>query len=154
MQIKITRVTSTKPSKSTNTLPPAWQFSLSWGGASDEEGHRAPGWHNDQAARDARNSPQTARVQRDALLASFLLASPPPKTMRGVELSALSTPSPRVQLCCRGDNAKNSHRTWHRRHGQASPSPFGLGDIAGAGPHGPDALLLIPLKLRDCNTLI
>jgi len=30
-----------------------------------------------------------------------------------------------------------------------SPSPFRLGDIAGAGPHGPDALLLIPLKLRD-----
>ena len=24
-----------------------------------------------------------------------------------------------------------------------------LGDIAGAGPHGPNALLLIPLKLRD-----
>ena len=35
----------------------------------------------------ARSSPQTARVQRDALLASFLLASPPPKTLRGVKLA-------------------------------------------------------------------
>ena len=33
----------------------------------------------------ARSSPQTTRVRRDALLASFLLASPPPKTLRGVE---------------------------------------------------------------------
>ena len=48
----------------------------------------------------ARSSPQTARVQRDALLASFLLASPPPKTMRGVELadSTLRTVSPRATL--------------------------------------------------------
>ena len=48
----------------------------------------------------ARSSPQTARVQRDALLASFLLASPPPKTMRGVELadSTLHTVSPRATL--------------------------------------------------------
>ena len=48
----------------------------------------------------ARNSPQTAQVQRDALLASFLLASPPPKTMRGVELadSTLHTVSPRATL--------------------------------------------------------
>jgi len=44
---------------------------------------------------------------------------------------------------------KNSHQTWHQCHGQASPSPFRLGDIAGAGPHGSDALLLVPLKLRD-----
>ena len=35
----------------------------------------------------ARNSPQTARVQRDALLASFLLASPPSKTLWGVKLA-------------------------------------------------------------------
>jgi len=35
----------------------------------------------------ARSSPQTAQVQRDALLASFLLASPPPKTLRGVKLA-------------------------------------------------------------------
>ena len=50
--------------------------------------------------RIARSSPQTARVQQDALLASFLLASPPPKTMRGVELadSTLHTVSPRATL--------------------------------------------------------
>jgi len=48
----------------------------------------------------ARSSPQTARVQRDALLASFLLASPPPKTLRGVKLadSTLHTVSPRATL--------------------------------------------------------
>ena len=47
-----------------------------------------------------RSSPQTARVQRDALLASFLLASPPPKTLRGVKLadSTLHTISPRATL--------------------------------------------------------
>ena len=67
---RLQRDTGSKPSKSTNTLPPAWQFSLSWGGASAGEEHRVLGWHGGQAARDARNSPQTARVQRDALLAS------------------------------------------------------------------------------------
>ena len=48
----------------------------------------------------ARSSPQTARVQRGALLASFLLASPPPKTLRGVKLadSTLHTISPRATL--------------------------------------------------------
>ena len=48
----------------------------------------------------ARSSPQTARVQRDALLASFLLGSPPPKTVRGVKLadSTLHTISPRATL--------------------------------------------------------
>ena len=96
-----------EPSKGTNTLPPAWQFSLSWGGASDEEKHRAPGWRDGQAARDARNSPQAARVQRDALLASFLLASPPPKTMQGGSWwTAPSVPSPREQPCCRGERCE------------------------------------------------
>ena len=48
----------------------------------------------------ARSSPQTARVQQDALLASFLLVSPPPKTLRGVKLadSTLHTISPRATL--------------------------------------------------------
>ena len=51
-----------------------------------------------------RSSPQTARVQRDALLASFLLASPPPKTLRGVKLadSTLHTISPRATLSLGG----------------------------------------------------
>src|SRR6185437_4475549 len=98
----------------------------------------------------ARNSPQTARVQRDALLASFLLASPPPKIMRGVELadSTLHTVSPRVTLSP-GGRCEEQPPNLAQRHGQASPSPFRLGDIAEAGPHGPYALLLIPLKLRD-----
>ena len=52
----------------------------------------------------ARSSPQTAQVQRDALLASFLLASPPPKTLRGVNLadSTLCPISPGATLSPRG----------------------------------------------------
>ena len=53
----------------------------------------------------ARSSPQTARVWRDALLASFLLASPPPKTLRrGVKLacSTLCTISPGAMFSPRG----------------------------------------------------
>ena len=48
----------------------------------------------------ARSSPQTTWVRRDALLASFLLASPPPKTLRGVKLagSTLDAGSPRATL--------------------------------------------------------
>ena len=53
----------------------------------------------------ARSSPQTARVRRDALLASFLLASPPPKTLRGegkLGDSTLCTISSRAMLSPRG----------------------------------------------------
>ena len=52
----------------------------------------------------ARSSPQTAQVRRDALLASFLLASPPLKTLRGDKLadSTLCTTSPRATLSPRG----------------------------------------------------
>ena len=52
----------------------------------------------------ARSNPQTARVRWDALLASFLLVSPPPKTLRGVKLadSTLCTISPRATLSPRG----------------------------------------------------
>ena len=52
----------------------------------------------------ARSSPQTTRVRRDALLASFLLASPPPKTLWGVKLadSTLCPISPRATLSPRG----------------------------------------------------
>ena len=56
---------------------------------------------------------------------------------------------PESNLVAGGDDAKNSRQTWRQRHSQAYPSPFRLGDIAGAGPHGSDALLLIPLKLRE-----
>ena len=52
----------------------------------------------------AKSSPQTTRVLRDALLASFLLASPPPKTLRGVKLAdnTLYTTSPKATLSLRG----------------------------------------------------
>ena len=51
-----------------------------------------------------RSNPQTARVRRDALLTSFLLAFPPSKTLRGVKLadSTLCTTSPRATLSPRG----------------------------------------------------
>ena len=54
--------------------------------------------------RIARSSPQTTRVRQDALLASFLLASPPPKTLRGVKLadSTLYPISSRATLSPRG----------------------------------------------------
>ena len=91
---RLQRVTGSKPSKSTNTLPPTWQFSLSWGAASANEEPRVLGRQRNQAA----------RVQRDALLASFLLGSPPPKTLRGVKLadSTLCTISLGATLSPRG----------------------------------------------------
>ena len=54
--------------------------------------------------RIARSSPQTTQVRWDALLASFLLVSPPPKTLRGVKLadSTLCPISPRATLSPRG----------------------------------------------------
>ena len=99
----------------------------------------------------ARSSPQTARVRRDALLASFLLASPPPKTLQWGQAGGqhpLHNP-PESDVVAKRDDAKSGHQTWRRRHGQASQRPFRLRDIAEAGPHGPDVLLLIPSKLRD-----
>ena len=52
----------------------------------------------------ARSSLQTAQVRWDALLASFLLVSPPPKTLRGVKLadSTLCPISLRAMLSPRG----------------------------------------------------
>ena len=52
----------------------------------------------------ARSSPHTAQVRRDALLASFLLASPPPKTLRGVKVAdnTLYPISPGATLSPRG----------------------------------------------------
>ena len=52
----------------------------------------------------ARSSSQTAQVRRDALLASFLLASPPTKTLQGVKLadSTLCPISPGSTLSPRG----------------------------------------------------
>ena len=52
----------------------------------------------------ARSSPQTAQVRRDTLLASFLLAPPPLKTLRGIKLvdSTLCPISLRATLSPRG----------------------------------------------------
>ena len=54
---RLQRVTGLKPSKSTNALPPAWQFSLSWGGVNADEEHRVLGRHYGQAARDCEEQP-------------------------------------------------------------------------------------------------
>ena len=61
----------------------------------------------------ARSSPQTARVQRDALLASFLLASPPPKTLQGGQAGGHHPPHhlPESDIVARRDDAKNGHQT-------------------------------------------
>ena len=56
---------------------------------------------------------------------------------------------PESDVVAKREDAKNSHQTWRRRHGQVSQRPFRLRDIAEAGPLGPNVLLLIPLKLRD-----
>ena len=56
---------------------------------------------------------------------------------------------PESGVVAQRDDAKNDHQTWRRCHGQASQHPFRLRDIAEAGPHRPNVLLLIPLKLRD-----
>ena len=99
----------------------------------------------------ARSSPQTAQVQRDALLASFLLASPPPKTLRGGQAGRQHPLHhlPESDVVTKRDDAKNGHQTWRRCHGQASQRPFRLRNIAEAGLHRPNVLLLIPLKPRD-----
>ena len=63
----------------------------------------------------ARSSPQTARVRRDVLLASFLLASPPPKTVRGGQAGGQHPLHhlPESNLVAGGDDAENNHQTWH-----------------------------------------
>ena len=79
----------------------------------------------------ARSSLQTARVRRDALLASFLLPSPPPKTLRGGHAGGQHPLHhlPESDVVAKRDDAKNGHQTWRRRHGQASQRPFRLRDI-------------------------
>ena len=97
---RLQRITGSKPSKSTNTLPPAWQFSLSWGGASADEEHRVLGQHHNQAAQDCEEQPPDRTGPSGCPPPSFLLASPPPKTLRGVKLadSTLCTISPGATL--------------------------------------------------------
>jgi hypothetical protein len=132
-------------------LPPAWQFSLSWGGVSDEKKHRAPGWRDGQAARDCEEQPPDRTGPAGCPPRKLSSSISSTKDHAGGRAGGQHPPHclPESNLVARGDGAKNSHQTWHQRHGQASPSPFRQGDIAEAGPHGPSALLLIPLKLRD-----
>ena len=63
----------------------------------------------------ARSSPQTARVRWDALLTSFLLASPPPKTPRGERGQAGGQHPlhhlPESDVVAKRDDAKNGHQT-------------------------------------------
>ena len=52
-------------------------------------------------------------------------------------------------LVAKRNDAKTSDKAWRRRQARAPRHPFRLRDITEADPHGPDVLLLIPLKLRD-----
>ena len=123
-------------------MPPAWQFSLSWGGASADEEHRVLSRHHGQAARAYEEQPPDRMDQ----------VSPPPKTLPGGGQAGGQHPLhhlPGSDVVAKRDNAKNGHQTWRRHRGQASQRPFRLRDIAEAGPLWPSVLLLIPLKPRD-----
>ena len=132
-------------------MPPAWQFSLSWGGASADEVHRVLGRHYGQAARDCEEQPLDrtgpAGCPSRKLSSSFSSTEDFTGGQAGGQHPLRHIPE--SDIVAKRDDAKNGHQTWHRRHGQASQRPFRLRDIAEAGPHGPNALLLIPLKLRD-----
>ena len=96
----------------------------------------------------ARSSPQKARVRRDALLASFLLASPPPKTLRGVKLanSALNATSPRATLSPTGTMRRTATKPGADVIPVAPHHPYKLEDTIEAGPCGPYVLLLCRLS--------
>ena len=87
----------------------------------------------------ARSSPQIAQVRWDALLASFLLASPPPKTLRGVKLadSTLDTASPRATLSPTGTMRRAATKPGADVMPRTPRHLCKLEDIAEAGPHGP-----------------
>ena len=63
--------------------------------------------------------------------------------------TAPSAPSPREQPCRRGGRCEKRPPDLAPAPWSGVSTPFRLGDIAGAGRHGPNALLLIPLDLRD-----
>jgi len=67
---RLQRVIGSKPLQDTKASPPKWQFSLSWR-------TWQPGY-----SESTRSYLRTTRVWRNALLASLLLASPPPNTTR------------------------------------------------------------------------
>jgi len=53
---RLQRVTSSKPSKNTNTLPLTWQSLLSWGGIAAYKGNQVLGRHFGRATRKAREA--------------------------------------------------------------------------------------------------
>ena len=131
---RLQRATDLKPSKSTNALPLAWQFSLSWGGVSDEEKHRAPGWRDSQAARDCEEQPPDRTSPAGCSPRKLSSSISSTKDPAGGQAGGRHPPHhlPKRDVVARRDDAKNSHQTWHQRHGQASQSPFRLGDITEA----------------------
>src|SRR6185436_6794525 len=137
---RLQRFTSSKPSKSTNALPPEWQFSLSWGGTNADEEHRVLGRHYDQAARDCEEQPPDrtgpAGCPSRKLSSSFSST----EDFAGGGQAGGQHPLrhlPENDIVAKRDDAKNGHQTWRRRHGQTSQRPFRMRDIAEAGPHGP-----------------
>ena len=101
---RLQRVTGLKPSKSTNALPPAWQFSLSWGGASADEEHRVLGRHYGQAARDCEEKPPDHMGPAGCPPRKLSSSVSSTEDLAGVKLadSTLYTISPRATLSPRG----------------------------------------------------
>jgi len=133
-------------------LPPAWQFSLYWGGASTDEEHRVLGRHYDQAARDCEEQPLDHTGPKGCPSRKLYSSVSSTEDLAGGAQAGGQHPLhhlPEGDVVARRDDAKNGHQTWRRRHGQASQRPFRLRDIAETGPHRPNVLLLIPLKPRD-----
>ena len=95
-----------------------------------------------------RSNLRTAQVWRNALLASLLLASPPPKTLRGVKLAnnTLDATSPRATL----SPTQTVPRTATKPGADVMPVAlhhlYKLEDTAEAGLRGPYVLLLCPLS--------
>ena len=89
-----------KPSKGTNALPPARQFSLSWGGVSADEDHRALGRQDSQAARDCEEQPPDRTDPAGCpprKLSSSISSTEDPAGVKLVD-STLHTISPRATL--------------------------------------------------------
>ena len=101
---RLQRATDLKPSKSTNALPLAWQFSLSWGGVSDDEEHRALGRRDGQAARDCEEQPpdRTGPAGCPPRKLSSSISSTEDLVGGKLADSTLCTISPRVTLSPRG----------------------------------------------------
>ena len=136
---RLQRVTGSKPSKSINALPPTWQFSLSWGGASADEEHRVLGRHYDQTARDCEEQPLDCTGPKGCPSRKFSSSFSSTEDLAGGQAGGQHPLHHLLEsdIVAKRDDAKNGHQTWHRSHGQASQRPFKLRDIAEAGPLGP-----------------